>query len=395
MALKTLDSLDVAGKTVFLRLDLNVPIENGVITDDTRITASIPTILKLREAGAKLVIASHLGRPKGAFEKKYSLEPVGAKLAELLSCEVYLIANYESDPVDQFLKRMTKGDIVLLENLRFSAGEEKNSPEFIEVLAKGIDFYVNDAFGAAHRAHASTTGLPEYLGIKRCAAGLLMEKEVKALSALVRDAKSPYVVVMGGSKVSDKIGVILSLIDQCTDLLIGGAMAYTFLKYKGIKVGKSRTEDDKMTLIETIYRNAEARRVKIHLPEDHIVSEEFSENAPFQVTADASIEEGFMGLDIGPKTQALYGSIVRKAQTVLWNGPMGVFEWKNYSEGSMTIARAMAECRGLTVVGGGDSVSAANMAHVADKLSHVSTGGGASLEFLEGRPLPGIRCLNE
>ena len=395
MALKTLDSLDVAGKTVFLRLDLNVPIENGVITDDTRITASIPTILKLREAGAKLVIASHLGRPKGAFEKKYSLEPVGAKLAELLSCEVYLIANYESDPVDQFLKRMTKGDIVLLENLRFSAGEEKNSPEFIEVLAKGIDFYVNDAFGAAHRAHASTTGLPEYLGIKRCAAGLLMEKEVKALSALVRDAKPPYVVVMGGSKVSDKIGVILSLIDQCTDLLIGGAMAYTFLKYKGIKVGKSRTEDDKMTLIETIYRNAEARRVKVHLPEDHIVSEEFSENAPFKVTADASIEEGFMGLDIGPKTQALYGSAIRKAQTVLWNGPMGVFEWKNYSEGSMTIARAMAECRGLTVVGGGDSVSAANMAHVADKLSHVSTGGGASLEFLEGRPLPGIRCLNE
>jgi 3-phosphoglycerate kinase len=395
MALKTLDSLDVGGKTVFLRLDLNVPIENGVITDDTRIVASLPTILKLREKGAKLVIASHLGRPKGGFEKKYSLEPVGAKLAELLNCEVYLIANYEQDPVDQFLKRTSQGDIVLLENLRFNVGEEKNTPEFIEVLAKGIDFYVNDAFGAAHRAHASTTGLPEYLGIKRCAAGFLMEKEVKALSALVRDARSPYVVVMGGSKVSDKIGVILSLIDQCTDLMIGGAMAYTFLKYKGVNVGKSKTEDDKMTLIETIYRNAEARRVNIHLPVDHLVSKEFSPDAPFLETPDAEIQDGYMGLDIGPKTRNLYASAIRKAQTVLWNGPMGVFEWKNYAEGSMTIARAMAECRGLTVVGGGDSVAAANMAKVADKLSHVSTGGGASLEYLEGRPLPGIRCLYE
>ncbi len=395
MTLRTLDMLDVKGKAVFLRLDLNVPIENGTILDDTRITASIPTIQKLLDEGAKLVIASHLGRPKGAVDKKYSLEPVGAKLAELLQCEVILISDYEKEPVDQFLKRLGKGEIILLENLRFHKGEEANSSEFVESLAKGIDLYVNDAFGTAHRAHASTVGLPESLGKSKCAAGLLMAKELKALSSVREGARAPYAVVMGGSKVSDKMGVILALIEQCTDLLMGGAMAYSFLKFKGSQVGISRTEDDKMMLVETIYRNAEARRVRIHLPEDHVISKEFSPTAPFKVTEGVDIEDGYMGLDIGPKTRETYAKIIRKAQTVLWNGPMGVFEWKNYAEGSMSIAHAMTECRGTTVVGGGDSVSAANMAGVASKLSHVSTGGGASLEFLEGIALPGVRCLEE
>lgn len=393
MTLRTLDMLDVKGKAVFLRLDLNVPIENGTILDDTRITATLPTIQKLLEDGAKLVIASHLGRPKGNVDKKYSLEPVGAKLAELLQCEVILVSDYEKEPVDQFLKRLGKGEIILLENLRFHKGEEANSSEFVESLAKGIDLYVNDAFGTAHRAHASTVGLPERLGKSKCAAGLLMAKELKALSSVREGARAPYAVVMGGSKVSDKMGVILALIEQCTDLLMGGAMAYSFLKFKGSQVGTSRTEDDKMMLVETIYRNAEARRVRIHLPQDHVISKEFSSTAPFKITEGVDIEEGYMGLDIGPKTREAYAKIIRKAQTVLWNGPMGVFEWKNYAEGSMSIAHAMTECRGTTVVGGGDSVSAANMAGVASQLSHVSTGGGASLEFLEGIVLPGVRCL--
>ncbi len=395
MTLRTLDMLDVKGKAVFLRLDLNVPIENGIILDDTRITATLPTIQKLLDEGAKLVIASHLGRPKGTVDKKYSLEPVGAKLAELLQCEVILISDYEKEPVDQFLQRLGKGEIILLENLRFHKGEEANSSEFVESLAKGIDLYVNDAFGTAHRAHASTVGLPESLGKNKCAAGLLMAKELKALSSVREGARAPYAVVMGGSKVSDKMGVILALIEQCTDLLMGGAMAYSFLKYKGSRVGISRTEDDKMMLVETIYRNAEARRVRIHLPQDHLISKEFSATAPFKVTEGVDIEDGYMGLDIGPKTREAYAKIIRKAQTVLWNGPMGVFEWKNYAEGSMSIAHAMTECRGTTVVGGGDSVSAANMAGVASQLSHVSTGGGASLEFLEGIVLPGVRCLEE
>jgi len=395
MPLRTMDQLDVKGKTVFLRLDLNVPIENGKITDENRILASIPTIKSLLDRDAKVIMASHLGRPKNGRDPKFSLEPVGARLAELLDHEVILLDGFDNEPADQFFKRLSKGQLVLFENLRFHTGEEKNSSDFVEFLSRGIDFYVNDAFGTAHRAHASTVGLPMYLGKAKCAAGFLMAIEVKALSQIKTSARAPFAVVMGGSKVSDKIGVILSLLEHCNDLLIGGAMAYTFLKYKGVQVGKSRTEDDKMNLVETIYRNAEARKVNIHLPDDHVVATEFAANSPFKVTESSNIEDGYMGLDIGPKTRSKFSSIVRKAQTVLWNGPMGVFEWENFAAGSLAIAHAMSECRGVTVVGGGDSVAAANMAQVADKLTHVSTGGGASLEFLEGIPLPGIRCLEE
>lgn len=395
MTLRTLKDVDFAGKRVFLRLDLNVPVKNGAIKDETRIREALPTIRYILERTSKVAIASHLGRPDGEVDLKYSLEPVGVKLAEHLGRECVFVNDYAKEPYDQVLGQTNSDQFVLLENLRFNAGETKNDPAFCRLLAQGVDLYVNDAFGTAHRAHASTAGVAELLAPEKRAAGFLMEKEIAALSSLLQNPAAPFTVVMGGAKVSDKIAVILSMLNRCNHLVIGGAMAYTFLKFKGFDVGASRVEADRMDLVESIFRNAEARRVQIHLPQDHGCAAEFSESANRHDVDTAAIPSGLMGLDIGPKTSAKYAEVIARSRTVFWNGPMGVFEWPAFAKGTMDVARAVAACEGRTVVGGGDSVSAVNQAGVASKISHVSTGGGAALEFLEGRSLPGIKVLQK
>lgn len=393
MNIRTLQDLDFTGKKVFLRLDLNVPIKNGKITDETRIKEALPTIKYILERTNKVAIASHLGRPDGEVDLKYSLEPVGARLAELLGREVVFVNDYAKEPADQVLSQINSNQFVLLENLRFNPGETANDPEFSRTLARGIDLYVNDAFGTAHRAHASTVGVAEILKPEKRAAGFLMEKEIAALGGILASPEAPFTVVMGGAKVSDKIAVILSLLNRCNHLVIGGAMAYTFLKYKGIDVGASRVEADRMDLVEAIFRNAEARRVQIHLPVDHGCAKEFKEDAERIDVSTEAIPDGLMGLDIGAKTMQSYSNIVARSRTVFWNGPMGVFEWPQFAKGTMAIAHAMAEVHGRTVVGGGDSVSAINKSGFANRISHISTGGGAALELLEGRTLPGIKVL--
>jgi phosphoglycerate kinase len=393
MKLRTLNDMDLKGKSVLLRLDLNVPLQDGKITDDTRIKASLPTIRAILEQTNKLVIMSHLGRPKGKADSAFSLEPVGVRLAELLDKDVVFVEDYISEPLSQVVGQLDRNQFVLLENLRFHAGETSNDANFARTLADGFDAYVNDAFGTLHRAHASVVGVPELMKEDSRAAGLLVEKEINELSYLQKNPKAPFSAILGGSKVSDKIGVILNLLNHCNTIMIGGAMAYTFLKYKGHEVGLSRVEEDKMDLVETIYRNAASRKVDIVLPEDHIAAGSFSENAePVELT-DANIPPTLMGLDIGPRTVSRFRSIIDQSETVLWNGPMGVFEWDAFAKGSLDIANCLAENRGYTLVGGGDSVAAINKAGVADKISHVSTGGGASLEFLEGKTLPGVRML--
>jgi phosphoglycerate kinase len=393
MAINKLQDFDFQGKRVLVRLDLNVPIKDGKIIDDTRIRAALPTLEMILKATNRVVIMSHLGRPQGEVNLAYSLEPVGEHLAELLDREVVFVDEYLEEPVVQVVDQLDTNQIVLLENLRFYPGETANDLEFARKIAEGFDVYVNDAFGTLHRAHASVAAMAELLPRQSRVAGLLVEKEIAALSSLLTSPAGPFVVVMGGSKVSDKMGVILSLLNRCNKLLIGGAMAYTFLKYQGVDVGSSRVEEDKLDLVADIYRNAAHRRVEILLPLDHVGASDFSEAATPVAVPTASIPAGIMGLDIGPKTQALYREIVLAAKTILWNGPMGVFEWPAYASGSLGIAKAMAEAPGRTIIGGGDSVSAANLAGVAAEIDHISTGGGATLEYLEGRVLPGLRVL--
>jgi phosphoglycerate kinase len=395
MSIRTLQDLEFRGKKVFLRLDLNVPIKNGKITDETRIIEALPTIRYILERTNKVAIASHLGRPDGEVELKYSLEPVGVRLAELLGREVVFVNDYAKEPYDQVLGQINPNQFVLLENLRFNKGETKNDPDFCRLLAKGIDLYVNDAFGTAHRAHASTCGVAELLDPDKRAGGFLMQKEIEALTSILQHPAAPFTVVMGGAKVSDKIGVILSLLNKCNHLIIGGAMAYTFLKYKGFEVGNSRVEADRMDLVEAIFRNAEARRVQIHLPIDHGCAREFKETEPRVEVSSENIPEGLMGLDIGPKTIKAYADVIVNSRTVFWNGPMGVFEWDAFAQGTKAVANALAACTGKTIIGGGDSVAAVNQAGVADRMTHISTGGGASLELLEGRTLPGIKILTK
>lgn len=393
MPLRNLQELDLNRKKVLLRLDLNVPLKEGVITDETRILAALPTIKYILEKTNKLVIMSHLGRPKGQVDAKYSLEPVGTRLAELLDREVLFIKDYTQEPVDQVLNQIDKNQIILLENLRFDKRETENSRDFAQILVTGFDAYVNDAFGAVHRAHASVVACPELMLAEQRAAGFLIQKETEILSKIQKNPSSPFVAIVGGAKVSDKIGVTLSLLNNCNSLIIGGAMAYTFLKFNGQSVGNSRVEDDKMSLVESIYRNAESRKVDILLPQDHIIASEFQEHASASATPDENIPDGYMGLDIGPKSIAQFKKVIGDAKTILWNGPMGVFEWESFSQGTMSVAQAVASNSGVTVIGGGDSVAAINKAGLADKVSHVSTGGGASLEFLEGKVLPGIKVL--
>lgn len=398
---KTIKDVDLAGKTVFIRVDFNVPIKNGVIEDDTRIRGAIPTIKYAIEKGAKVVLASHLGRPlkdkKKAEEKgvdfdiaKYSLKPVAAKLGELLGKNV----EFEGDAE---LSSLSAGDILMLENLRLNAGEEKNDPAYAEGLAKGIDVYVNDAFGTAHRAHASTEGITHF--VETCVAGLLMEKELEFLGKALNNPERPFVAILGGAKVSDKIPVINSLIDRKVDkLLIGGAMAYTFFKAQGYTIGKSLVEDDMMPTALEIEEKAKAAGVELLLPTDHQVVDSYD---PINSRKAIQIEftnAGLVGLDIGPDTAARFAHALEGAKTIVWNGPMGMFEEKPFDEGTIAIANAVAEAteKGATsIVGGGDSVAAVNQAGLADKISHISTGGGATLEFLAGDALPGVEALND
>ena len=393
MQFNEMETYNFEGKVVLVRLDLNVPLSNGKILDENRIQAALPTIEFLKKQKAKIALMSHLGRPKGKKVKELSLTPVGERLAELLNCEILMVNDYDKEPADQVLKQLGMNQIVLFENLRFHAGETKNSKEFAEILAKGVDYYVNDAFGAAHRAHSSVSAVANILGERKCFPGFLIKKEIKGLDVVKNKPKNPFTVIIGGAKVTDKIGVILSLLEHCNNLLVGGAMAYTLLKYKGINVGSSRVEEDKMDLAEAIFRNAESRKVNIQLPIDHVCAESFSENASPQDIKTSDIPNGLMGLDIGVQTQKLYGEIIEKSATVLWNGPMGVFEWDPYSKGTFSVARSVAQCNGYSVVGGGESVAAVRKAKVSDNISHVSTGGGAALEYLEGIQLPGIKVL--
>ena len=392
MAIRSVKDLPAEGKRVFLRVDFNVPLTPARgVADDSRIRASLPTIQHLLERGSRLVVASHLGRPKGAPDPAYSLEPVGARLAELLGMEVLLTDEPVGDGARKVVSDLRDGQLALLENLRFHPGEEANEEPFARALASYADVYVNDAFGTAHRAHASTVGMVRYVSDK--GAGFLMEKEITFLSKLLGEVERPYLAVIGGAKVSDKIGVLESLAGRVDKILIGGAMANTFLRAKGNNLGKSKVEEDKLALARSFLKKAEERTVQVLLPRDFVAAP--SIDAPEgHVVSLAQIGEDDMVLDIGPETARGYADEIARARTLFWNGPMGVFENKAFAEGTFAVARAVAaNGRAITVVGGGDSVAAVEQAGVADKISHLSTGGGASLEFIEGKTLPGIAAL--
>lgn len=389
--IKTVRDFELEGKTVFLRLDLNVPLDGAKITDETRITASLPTINFCLEKGAKLIVASHLGRPKSADDKKYSLEPVAKRLTELLNREVVLMEEPSSEGVKHILYGNMKNQIILLENLRFDEGETENKPELAQHWAAYTDIYINDAFGASHRAHASIHAFPEMMQKKGI--GFLIEKELKMLDMLIDNPKKPYIAVLGGAKISDKIEVIEKLIDIVDGFVIGGAMAYTFLKAKNVPVGKSLVEADKLKYAKEMIERMEARNKTMLLPVDHIVSTEFGNVENKKVTSSAVIEDNYMGLDIGPQTVKNFSAALANAATVFWNGPMGVFENKAFCEGTFAIAKALADSKAVKIVGGGDSAAAAEASGYAAKMSHISTGGGASLEYLQGEKLPGIEIL--
>lgn len=389
--IKTIRDFELQGQTVFLRLDLNVPLDNGRITDETRITASLPTIKYALEKGAKLVIASHLGRPKSAQDKKYSMEPVAKRLGELLNVEVVLMEEPSSEGVKHFLSAPMRTQIICLENLRFDEGETENKNELAQSWAAYTDIYINDAFGASHRAHASIHAFPEIMQKKGI--GFLIEKEIQMLDFLTDSPKKPYIAVLGGAKVSDKIPVIEKLIDSVDGFVIGGAMAYTFLKAQGHSVGKSLVEVDKLKYAKEMINRMEVRGKTLLLPVDHVTSLSFNDVPNMKLCPQVSIPENEMGLDIGPKSIELFTACLSKAATVFWNGPMGVFETPEFSKGSFAIAKAMAENEGLCIVGGGDSAAAAEASGYASKMSHISTGGGASLEYLQGEKLPGLEIL--
>lgn len=391
--IKTIRDLDLTGKTLFLRLDLNVPLEGGKITDETRITASLPTIRYALEKGAKVVMASHLGRPKSAADKQFSLEPVAARLTELLGMEVILLEEPTSEAVKPLLVGLKKNQLILLENVRFEPGETENSEEFAQELAKYTDVYVNDAFGASHRAHATIDALPKL--VKNKGIGFLIEKEIQMLDQLLENSKRPYLAVMGGSKVSDKIGVIEKLIDIVDGFVIGGAMAYTFLKAQNIAVGSSLVEKEKLGYAREMIGRIEARNKTLLLPVDHVVAKSIKDTAGM-TTKGSAIEEGFMGVDIGPQTIAKYSQALSHAKTIFWNGPMGVFENPAFSKGTFAIAKTIAETTdAIRIVGGGDSAAAAEASGHATQMTHISTGGGASLEYLQGDKLPGLEALRE
>ena len=389
-ALRSIVDLAIEGRRVLVRVDFNVPVDGGQISDDNRIRATLPTLKHALSRGARLVLASHLGRPKGKPDAQYTLEPAGAKLAELLGVEVLFTDDCLSDAAGKIVGELREGQVALLENLRFNPGEEKNDETFARSLAKLADVYVNDAFGVSHRAHASVAALPRLF--QERGMGLLLQAEVEALEKLRSAAPRPFVAVLGGAKVSDKLGVLEALVDRVDALLIGGAMGNTFLAARGHDMGQSRIESDKLALARSVLQRAEERGVKIMLPEDVVVARSLDAETGTVVKA-TQVPNDAMALDIGPATVASYRRVILPAKAVFWNGPMGMFERPAFAAGSLGIAKAGADCAGFTVVGGGDSVAAVNQAGLGDRYDHVSTGGGASLEYLEGRQLPGIESV--
>jgi phosphoglycerate kinase len=391
---KTVEDIEVKGKRVLVRCDFNVPLKDGVITDENRLVGAMPTIKYLVEKGAKVVLCSHLGKAKGP-DPKLTLAPVAKRLSEMLGKEVVFAADdtVVGENAKKAVAEMKDGDVVLLENTRFRKEEGKNEEAFSKDLASLADVFVNDAFGTAHRAHCSTVGVTNFVDTAVC--GYLIQKELKFLGEVVESPVRPFVAILGGAKVSDKINVINNLLEKVDTLIIGGGMAYTFLKGQGFTIGKSLVEEDKVEYAKEMLEKAKAKGVKLLLPVDNVVGAEFSADTTPITTEDANIPEGHMGLDIGPKTSKLYADAVKDAKTVIWNGPMGVFEFANFAKGTIAVAEAMAAADATTVIGGGDSAAAVNQLGFGDKMTHISTGGGASLEFLEGKELPGIAALND
>ena len=391
---KTVKDIDVRGKKVFVRCDFNVPLDGDRITDDTRIVAALPTIRFLVEQGARVILASHLGRPKGEVNAKYTLGPVAQRLSELLGKPVEKSVDSIGPAVEEQVNLLQDGDVLLLENVRFHKGEEKNDPELAKAFASLADIFVNDAFGTAHRAHASTAGIASYIP---AVAGFLMEKEIEVMGRALEDPDRPFTAIIGGAKVSDKITVLDNLLEKVDQLIIGGGMANTFLKAMGYKLGNSLVEADKLDLASALLAKAESKGVMVFLPEDLVVASEFKADAENKVV-DAELEgvpDGWMALDIGPKSMRTFDLVVKRSNTVIWNGPMGVFEMEAFAKGTNAVAESVAKCTGTTIVGGGDSVAAVEKSGLADQMSHISTGGGASLEFLEGKALPGVVALND
>ncbi|WMJ80636.1 phosphoglycerate kinase [Clostridium sp. MB40-C1] len=392
---KSVEDINVKGKKVLVRCDFNVPLKDGVITDENRLVGAMPTIKYLIENGAKVILCSHLGKPKGEAKPELSLQPVAKRLSEMLGKEVLFAAddNVVGDNAKKAVAEMKDGDVILLQNTRYRKEETKNEENFSKELASLADVFVNDAFGTAHRAHCSTVGVTEF--VEESACGYLIEKELQFLGDAVEAPVRPFVAILGGAKVSDKINVINNLLEKVDTLIIGGGMAYTFLKSQGYSIGKSLVEEDKVEYAKEMIDKAKQKGVNLLLPIDNVVGAEFDAGTEPVTTEDQNIPEGYMGLDIGTKTAKSYADAVRNAKTVVWNGPMGVFEFSNFAKGTIAVAEAMAEADATTIIGGGDSAAAVNQLGFGDKMSHISTGGGASLEFLEGKELPGIVALSD
>ena len=391
---KTIEDIDVNGKRVLARCDFNVPLKDGEITNDKRIVAAVPTIKYLMEHGAKVILCSHLGRPKGEYKPEFSLAPVAKRLSEYLGVEVKLAEDPEvvGANAKAMASELKDGEVMLLENVRYRAEETKNEENFSKELASLADVFVNDAFGTAHRAHCSTTGVASYLP---AVCGYLIQKEIKFMGGALANPKRPLVAILGGAKVSDKIGVIENLIDKCDTIIVGGGMAYTFMRYFGHNIGDSLLEADWVEKAGEMMKTAEDKGVKFLIPVDNKVGKEYDENTESKIVSSDDIPDGWMGLDIGPETQKLFADAIKGAGTVIWNGPMGVSEWENFASGTISIAKAVADSGAISIIGGGDSVAAVTKLGFADKMSHISTGGGASLEFLEGKDLPGICALQD
>ena len=391
---KTVKDVDVRSKRVLVRVDYNVPLDaNGNVSDDKRITASLPTINYLLEQGARIILCSHLGRPKGEVKKEFSLAPVANRLKELLpNVNIYFASDCIGEEAQQKADALKDGEILLLENLRFHKEEEKNDPEFAKKLASLAEIYVSDAFGTVHRAHASTAGVAAYLP---AVAGFLIGKELSIMGGALENPERPFVAILGGAKVADKIGVITNLLNKCDTLLIGGGMAYTFFKAMGYEIGDSLLDAESIDLAKQLMETAKEKGVKLLLPVDTVVAKAFAADAEHMTVASNAIPAGWQGLDIGEKTRELFAAEIKNAKTLIWNGPMGVFEFPEFAKGTEAVAKACAECGGTTIIGGGDSASAVKKLGYADKMTHISTGGGASLEFLEGKVLPGVAALND
>ena len=390
---KSIKDIQVQGKRVFCRVDFNVPMQDGKVTDDTRIKAALPTISYLVEQGAKVILASHLGRPKGQVVEELRLTPVAKRLSDLIGKDVRKVDEAKGEAVLAEVNKLADGDILLLENVRFYPGEEKNDPELAKAFAELADIYVNDAFGAAHRAHASTEGIANYLP---AVSGLLMQKELDVLGSALSNPERPFTAIIGGAKVRDKIDVIENLLEKVDNLIIGGGLAYTFIKAQGYEIGTSLLEEDKIELAKSFIAAAETKGVKLYMPIDAVITAEFDANADTEIVDIDKIPADKMSLDIGPKTAEIYANVIKNSKLVIWNGPMGVFEFDKFANGTKAIAQALADSTDTySVIGGGDSAAAAEKFGLADKMSHVSTGGGASLEFMEGKQLPGVVALND